>query len=621
MAKEINLLDVIDLEFLQQFQDKFASVVNVAALIFDRDQKAVTQPSNFGQACTEFHRKSCEGLRRCILSETLGAEKTTRTGKPAIYHCENGLVDFVAPIMLNNERIGAIFGGQVLSKSPDKRKFIKHAHELDVDPEAYWKAISQVKVVPEKNILEAAQLLYLVCSKISLMIANQLRKEELQQETNKAYELLTAMSSSVSDGVFAVDNEGNILHMNPSASAILGLTGKNVIGQNLHEAMGPNDKFSEIVKHRLWRSDVEIALDQGKERIHCIRSSRPILQEDGAITGAVFTLRETKKVHRLVNRMTGATAWFTCADIIGDSEGIKKALKLIKIAAGSHSSVLLTGESGTGKEVFAQAIHNHSERQDGPFVAVNCGGLPRELIQSELFGYEEGAFTGAKRGGNPGKFELANGGTIFLDEIGDMPMELQVNLLRVLQEHRILRIGGDKFIPLNVRVIAATHKDLPKDIEEGRFRQDLYYRLNVLGIQIPPLRERDKDIELITNHWLHFYAESLKKAIRGADQEFYQAVKNYSWPGNIRELQNAVEYAVNVAEGEILTVNDLPRSVLNFDSTVLTKGTELSLSEIERITVEAALKQFNGNISKAAKVLGIGRNTLYDKIKKWGIQI
>lgn len=451
-------------------------------------------------------------------------------------------------------------------------------------------------------------------------IENQLRKEEIQEEKNRAYELLSAVTESVTEGLLAVDKEGRIIHINPVAKKILGLSKNIETGQLLKSILGSNEKFSEMAHQLLWKTDVEIVYDQGQDRIHCTCSARPFSKKDGSIAGAVFTLREINKVRCLVNRMVGATARFYCKDIIGESEVMKNALKLISIAANSKSNVLLTGESGTGKELFAQAIHNHSSRTEGPFVAVNCAALPRELIQSELFGYNEGAFTGAKRGGNLGKFELANEGTIFLDEIGDMPMELQVNLLRVLQERKVMRVGGEKVIPVNVRIIAATNKDLMKAVEEGRFREDLYYRLNVLNIHIPPLRERGKDIELLTIHLINIFSESLGKGINGAELEFFKAIRDYSWPGNVRELQNVVEYAMNVAEGEYLSVTDLPHSIHRQPKFWQEVGEVISLTEIERMTVESTLNRFNGNITKTAKALGIGRNTLYDKLRKLGVR-
>lgn len=451
-------------------------------------------------------------------------------------------------------------------------------------------------------------------------IENQLRKEQIQEEKNRAFELLTAASESVAEGLLAVDNDGRIIHINAVAQKIFGLSEKVEAGQLLKSILGPDEKFSEMANQLLWKTDVEIVHDQGGGGIHCICSARPFYRKDGPIAGVVYTLREINKVRSMVNRMVGATARFYCEDIIGESEVVKDALKLIFVAADSRSNVLLTGESGTGKELFAQAIHNHSARSGGPFVAVNCAAMPRELIQSELFGYNEGAFTGAKRGGNPGKFELADQGTIFLDEIGDMPIELQVNLLRVLQERKITRVGGQKVLPINIRIIAATNKDLLKAVEEGRFRQDLYYRLNVLRIHIPPLRERGQDIELITMHLIKLFSESLGKEIKGVEPEFLEVIGNYSWPGNIRELQNAVEYAMNVAEGDYLRPRDLPIGIHSQPVLMQKVGKAASLTEIEKNTIVATLKKFEGNITKTAKTLGIGRNTLYDKLRKLGLK-
>jgi len=451
-------------------------------------------------------------------------------------------------------------------------------------------------------------------------IENQLRKGEVQEEKNRAYELLAAVTGSVTEGLLAIDNEGKIILINSAACSILGLTESMALGKNITAILGADNNFVNMAKSRGWNTDVEIVLEHGGERIHCTGSSRPIAKKDGSIAGVVFSLREIKKVHRLVNRMVGATARFTCKDIVGESEQIKKAIKLILVAANSRSNVLLLGESGTGKELFAQAIHNHSNRREGPFVAVNCAALPRELIQSELFGYDEGAFTGAKRGGHPGKFELANEGTIFLDEIGDMPIELQVNLLRVLQEHKIMRVGGEKIIPVNVRIIAATNNDLSKRVTEGRFREDLYYRLNVLNIHIPPLRERGQDIDLLTGYLIKTFSLQMGKKIKGTSPEFMETVRHYSWPGNVRELQNALEYAINVAEGDHLNIWDLPSNVQPRQSLRLEKQKILPLSEVEKVTLESTLTFYKGNITKTAKALGIGRNTLYDKLKKLGVR-
>lgn len=450
-------------------------------------------------------------------------------------------------------------------------------------------------------------------------IENQLRKDRAQEEKKQAYKILETVTESMSEGLMALDYKGNIVHLNSAACRILGVSRDHALGQDYEKVLGKNDKIYEVIYKRQKYSDEEIIVHSSGKQVRCISSARPIVKEDGSFEGVVFTLREINKVHRLVHRIVGATARFTCADIIGDSDAIKGAKRSLMVAANSQSNVLLLGESGTGKELFAQAIHNHSNRRKGPFIAVNCGALPRELIQSELFGYNEGAFTGAKRGGNPGKFELANGGTIFLDEIGDMPMELQVNLLRVLQERRIVRLGGNDVIPLDVRVIAASNKNLYKEVEEGKFRTDLFYRLNVFTIHIPPLRERGNDIELLTLNLIDRFASQFNKVIKGVEPGFFEVIKNYSWPGNVRELQNVLEYVINVTEGNYLLIKDLPKGIFRHRRPVNRGVLVRPLHEIERDVVESALVQFNGNVTRAAEALGIGRNTLYYKLKKYNI--
>lgn len=309
------------------------------------------------------------------------------------------------------------------------------------------------------------------------------------------------------------------------------------------------------------QSDQEMVLDCRHGRVHVVATARPIKHDTGRTLGVVVTMREIKTVHRLVNQMVGAQACFTFDDIIGNSPGLREVVDLAKQVASSDSTILLQGESGTGKEMFAQAIHSHSNRNNGPFVAINCAAIPRDLVESELFGYEAGAFTGAKRGGRPGKFELVNGGTIFLDEIGDMPLETQVKLLRVLQQKQIIRVGGQKAIPIDIRVIAATNKDLGQEVERGNFREDLYYRLNVIPINIPPLRERGEDLVILASHMVEKLSRQLGKRLTGIAPEAMECLKKYPWTGNVRELVNVLERAVNIAAGTSILRKHLPEKI------------------------------------------------------------
>lgn len=325
-------------------------------------------------------------------------------------------------------------------------------------------------------------------------------------------------------------------------------------------------------------------------------------------------------------------------DLIGTCPNFLAARKLAERIAGSNSSVLLIGESGTGKELFAHAIHHNSLREEAPFVAVNCASIPENLLESELYGYEDGAFTGAKRGGKKGKFELANGGTLFLDEIGDMPLAMQSKLLRVLQEKEVQRVGGHKPIPVDVRVIAATHRDLEKLVEEGQFRQDLYYRLNVIKIDIPPLRKRKADIPQISQILLkklegkfYRYGTELSDAVM---ERFMQ----HSWPGNVRELENVLERCINVLDGKTIQLMHLPLYLRDdrndyeeYQQSDVTKAAGLlraqepvrplkeTLAAAEKQAIQHALAFVGGNKIEAAKLLGISKSSFYEKCKAFGL--
>ncbi|WP_071394057.1 sigma-54-dependent Fis family transcriptional regulator [Bacillus tuaregi] len=453
-------------------------------------------------------------------------------------------------------------------------------------------------------------------------IENQLQKDETKEELITAHKQLTTVISTISEGILSIDHDYVITHANASLANILGMLPSEMIGRKVTEIFGEDNPINQILEWDSASLEEEIILEPSNKEIRCTIKAIPIKNECLQIVGMVITVREIKQVHQIVNKMVGAQARFQFSDILGSSNQIKQIIKKAKIAGKSISTVLLLGESGTGKEVFAQAIHNASNRRNGPFIAVNCAAIPRDLIQSELFGYCDGAFTGAKRGGRPGKFELADGGTLFLDEIGDMSIDLQVNLLRVLQEKNVVRVGGDKPTSINVRVIAATNKSLKALVENGRFREDLYYRLNVITLIIPPLRERLGDIDIFLDYFLRKMSISLGKEMVTVEPIVKEIFNQYSWPGNIRELENVLEYGINMGEGEILLREYLPSYLLNQLNPTNGKDIEpvRSLATVEREAIERAVKKFAGNISKAAKALGIGRNTLYEKMKKYHIK-
>ncbi|UWG98814.1 sigma 54-interacting transcriptional regulator [Dehalobacter sp. DCM] len=304
-------------------------------------------------------------------------------------------------------------------------------------------------------------------------------------------------------------------------------------------------------------------------------------------------------------------------DIIGESSSMRQTISIAKKIARSHVTILLNGESGTGKELLAQAIHQ-SYCPKGPFIAINCASIPRNLIESELFGYEGGAFTGAEKKGRQGKFELADGGTIFLDEIGDMPLEIQPVLLRVLEENGIVRIGGIKKIPIDVRVIAATHNNLYQKVKENKFREDLYYRLSVFKIELPPLRDRYNDSLLLARYFIQKICEKECLDVPELSDNVCKIILKYNWPGNVRQLENAMIYAVYIAQNGHIRVSDLPNEIL---SEVNIKSNNGTLCEIEKQAIEETLCRNEFRVLEAAKTLGINPSTLYRKIKKYGIRM
>jgi transcriptional regulator with PAS, ATPase and Fis domain len=313
--------------------------------------------------------------------------------------------------------------------------------------------------------------------------------------------------------------------------------------------------------------------------------------------------------------MIGARAKFYFKDIVGKHPRVLETISLGKKAASTMSNVLLLGESGTGKNIFAQAIHNESNRAKGPFVSINCAAIPRELIASELFGYSEGAFTGSKRGGNQGKFELSDGGTLCLDEIGEMPLDLQATLLSVIEDKSIVRIGGREVVPVDVRIIATTNRNLKEEVKRGHFREDLYYRLNVFTIELVPLREMKSDISILANCFIDKICSRLDNKRIEIDDDALNVLMRYSWPGNVRELQNVIERSISIALTNVITINDLPPEIRQ-KSTNIDK--DVSLKTMER---QLLLELMQSNLSKtdAARKLNITRCTLYSKLKKHGI--
>ena len=304
-------------------------------------------------------------------------------------------------------------------------------------------------------------------------------------------------------------------------------------------------------------------------------------------------------------------------NIIAKSSKMQRVIEVIKVVAKSNATVLITGESGTGKELVARALHSQSHRHNKPFIAISCAALPESLLESELFGHEKGSFTGAYAQ-KKGKFEFANGGTLFLDEVGEMSANIQVHLLRVLEEKEFTRVGGNEPIRVDVRVISATNKDLRKAIEKQEFREDLYYRLNVVNIELPPLRERKEDIPLLAEHFLHKFAMENRKEVTEFSPEAIEFLLDYDWPGNVRELENAIERAIILSKDSPITTADLPQENL---SLVGSASIGKNLKEVEKSHILNVLRETSENYSEAARILGVSRMTLYNKAKEYGFDV
>ena len=452
----------------------------------------------------------------------------------------------------------------------------------------------------------------------TMAIQNELRIRKKSQELLVRNKFMEAIVESFDRGVMAVDREGQVTHINDPGRRILGWP-DDLASLDLTKLMGGQFDLEGMLQIDGGYIDRESFIPIPGRTIHLLNTAKPIMDSEGNVHGVLFIFDEIKRIRKLVNDMSGSTARFTFNHIIGRSPALEKAKKLAVKAAAGNSTVLILGETGTGKELFAQAIHNRSARQGNPFVAINCGAIPRELLESELFGYVDGAFTGARRGGRPGKFELASGGTIFLDEIGDMPVNMQVKLLRVLQTGEVDRIGQNKPIAVDLRIIAATHAKLDQALVRGTFRQDLYYRLNVFPIHIPPLRERTGDVNLLAGQILLRCCQALDKNDVSFSPEAEALIVSHSWPGNVRELENVIERAVNLVEGRFITPDHLDHLGPGTKNASPSLHRGNLLVEAEQRTIEEVLQATENNISKAAEMLGISRTTLYSKIKTYGL--
>ncbi|MEA4961204.1 sigma-54 interaction domain-containing protein [Lutispora sp.] len=446
-----------------------------------------------------------------------------------------------------------------------------------------------------------------ILNEITVLISNMIYNKDKTRKTLAMEEMLQCALNICDDSMIIIDSAGSVSYGNDSALKLFSFC--SLYTQTVRQIF-PEHMNSRIMKGEEIQNEIARITSQ-----YMFVSSMPIIH-NGAFIGAAIRISQDRETKYSKKSDHKANKDRCLEDIKGDSFAIRDLKKKVRKIANSSSTVLITGETGTGKGLLAKAIHFESSRANQPFVMVNCTSIPESLFESEVFGYEEGAFTGAKKGGKPGRFELAQKGTIFLDEIGEIPMPMQAKLLKVLQEYTIERVGGISSIPVDIRVIAATNKDLEALIKEKKFREDLYYRLNVIPINLPPLKERKEDVGSLAKEFLKKYNHRLNKKIPGFSQEVMDFFMDYSWPGNIRELENIVEYAVNMAEGTI-TIEDIPHkySQLNKEAKESIKS---KVENVELEMIKESLDKHGWDVkgkALAAEELGIGLRTLYRKLK------
>ncbi len=447
-----------------------------------------------------------------------------------------------------------------------------------------------------------------------ILYAARLEKEKAQQ--------FATIIDFVHDGIVAINDQGTVTVFNSASEKIVGLDRQGILGRNVAEVM-PDTRLLNILATK--RPEIGEIQELGNATV--IAANRVPVVVDGEIRGAVATYQDITEVQRLEQKIRmrlsekGFVAQYRFSDIIHRSTAMAECIRTAQKFSRHDASVLISGPSGVGKELFAQGIHNDSKRKNSPFVAINCAALPEALIESELFGYVEGSFTGAAKKGKPGLFEMAHGGTIFLDEISELPIILQGRLLRVLQEKVVMRIGDDKLLPVDVRVICATNRDLRRMVGQKLFRGDLYFRIAILSIHIPALNSRLEDVEILSAHFVAESAQRYRKGPMGLGSEALAFLRGYDYQGNVRELQGMIERAVVVCESNVIEVADLVAAPNYGDSALdderlpfFSEGQ--TLREVEDHYIEHVVHKTNGSISAASAILGIDRTTLWRRIKE-----
>jgi PAS domain S-box-containing protein len=581
--------------FLQQITGAFAGVVDIEIGVISKDLEVIAGSGYFEKEVGAIYDEGC--MTHKIMSspgdDSIFVENTAHAVCCA--ECDYSeqcdvLAFLMQPISFNDQKIGTL--SLLALTEQHRRKLLNHYEKM-------------------QDFL----------NKLCNIIFISLNEKRMEVKVTSLMNQFKDVINSVYEGIIAFNTQGSITNINRAAEKMLGLERGSNMGLHI-KTLFPELDLDEIISMKYSIGDDkyygrETTFKVSKNELINLFYNITLMFEENRVSGAVISFRRKEEVEEMANRIVKEHKKATFSGIIGTSNELTEIKKKMKLIAPTDSTVLIRGETGTGKSVFARAIHEESPRRKNAFVAISCAAIPAPLLESELFGYEEGAFTGARKGGKPGKFELAHNGTIFLDEIGDMPLDFQVKLLNVIENKTIARIGGVSFRDVDVRIIAATNRDLEELIKAGQFREDLYYRINVIPFKLPLLRERKDDILLLMHHFLDYYARRLSKYFSGFREEAREALLAYPWPGNVRELENAVEYAVNIESGSKISRESLPDKIIRFLVRTDTASLE-DLTSLESKAIRAALQKYGHSTcgkEKAASALGISRATLYRKLK------
>lgn len=583
-------LDILQME-LQQIAEAIMSVTDLDVTIMDKNLKRIAGTGRHRLTIGKFAPRNSV-FERCIKTGQQYVIKEPRTCRDCS-ECEGKAscteeAEVCYPIQSNGNVEGVI--GMIAFSKEQKEDFLKS----------------------EKNYMNFV-------SRMSHLISSRIKEQILHEELRYKSTELKTIIDAVDEGIIAIDEEKKILCINKRARKILGIGERDVKGKNLDKLL-PDNSVTKVLRENTYIENQEEVLNIKGRNFRFLLSAKPIIF-NAKKAGAVATFKDFNELHRSILKINESSNTITFDNILGKSPIFVRAKEQANRVAKEDVTVLLIGESGTGKELFARAIHNASPRKNEVFMPINCGAIPDSLIESELFGYEKGAFTGASPKGKIGKFEMANKGTIFLDEIGDIPLHMQVKLLRVLQERKVMRIGGLSPIKIDVRVITATNKNLWKMVKSGEFREDLYYRLNVIPIEIPPLRARPEDILELAYNFLSRYSNIYEKEIPSITKKAQKLMLEHSWPGNVRELENLIEYGVIFEKGNRLSektlLKKMPRKING------QVGSDVSLkkmvSQYEKNLILNYLKHYGHDLKAKEKVadkLDISIPTLYRKLNQ-----